>query len=69
MRPMRSVAELSLILGPSLILSLPCYLPETPSQVSSSRPLSSRLLPAQLEHEIPCQHMPGIVLGASPVPP
>lgn len=45
----------------------PC-LPRLPSQVSSSRPLPSSLLPAQLRHEIPCQHMPGTFHGASPVP-
>lgn len=65
---MRTVAEMGLVLGLSLLLSLHCHLPQAPSGVSRSRPLPSRLLPAQLEPEIPCQHMPGIFLGTSPAP-
>lgn len=63
---MRSMAELSPVL--SRISSSHCYLPQAPSCISSFRPLPQRLLPAQLEQEIPCQHMPGTFLGASPAP-
>lgn len=68
MRPVSSMAEMCLVLGPRLILSLRCHLPQALSGVSNSGPLPSRLLPAQLEHEIPCQHMPGIFLHAIPTP-
>ena len=63
---MRSVAELGPVL--SRISSSHCYLPQAPSRISSFRPLPNRLLPAQLEQEIPCQRMPGTFLGASPAP-
>lgn len=49
MRLMKSLAELSPVLEPSLILSFShCYLPQPPSGISSCRRLPSRLLPAQL---------------------
>lgn len=49
MRLMKSLAELSTVLEPSLILSSShCYLPQAPSGISSCRPLPNRLLPAQL---------------------
>lgn len=65
---MCSVAEPGRVLKPSQISNLILTRPPPPGTLSSFKPQPKRRLPAQLEQEIPCQHMPGTFFGASSAP-